>query len=110
MRDMIFRFRTVGRDHEAGNKSCPGCEEASRQAYPRPHRDYGSTCLGLVHRETLAETDREPSRATYMCDVCNTNPETLSDLCRRADSEKDFDKLLELAEEIQRRLEVRRRG
>jgi hypothetical protein len=32
---------------------------------------------------------------------------TLSELCQRADSEEDFDKLLELASEIQRRLNAR---
>jgi hypothetical protein len=32
---------------------------------------------------------------------------TLSELCRRADSEEGFDKLLELASEIQKRLNAR---
>lgn len=125
MQGVIFRFRTAGRDHEAGNKNCPGCESVPRHPYPRPHRDYESTCLGLVHAETLANTDREPSKTIYRCDVCNANPEpiamppmpdlsqgalqeTLSELCQRADSEKDFEKLLELAAEIQRRLEARK--
>lgn len=125
MQSMIFRFRTVGRDHEAGNQSCPGCESVSRPTYPRPHREYGTSCLGLVHVETLAETEREPSKTIYSCDVCNVNlepiaippirdvsqgalQETLSKLCQRADSEQDFEKLLELAAEIQRRLERRR--
>ena len=34
--------------------------------------------------------------------------ETLSELSQRANAEEDFDKLLELAKEIQRRLEARR--
>ena len=106
MQGVIFRFRTAGRDHEAGNKNCPGCESVPRHPYPRPHRDYGSTCLGLVHAETLAKTTSEPLRTIYSCDVCNGAPESLAELCQRADSEKEFDKLLELAEEIQRRLEA----
>lgn len=68
--NMVFGFRTYGRDHELGNVACPGCDPG----FPQPHRGYpAATCLGLIHAETFVSPELKPE-TIHNCDVCYTNP------------------------------------
>jgi hypothetical protein len=68
---MKFGFRTIGREHTVGERSCSGCAGIKDGGYPRPHKEYdGVSRLGFIH----AEEFEEPAKTVYMCDACNANP------------------------------------
>lgn len=74
---MIFRFRTSGRDHKQNDPDCIGCATMGGDHYPRPHKEFkGTTCLGLVHAEKVDD----PAKTVYLCDACNANPRHLEGL------------------------------
>ena len=60
-----------------GDSACSGCESIAGKFYPRPHADYGSTCLGLIHSETLRDPTDQQVKTIYSCDLCNANSENL---------------------------------
>jgi hypothetical protein len=71
----VFRFRVAGQDHRIGDASCSGCKLVAGRSYPRPHAYYKSTCLGMIHAETLPDAVTQGLQTIYHCDVCNANPE-----------------------------------
>jgi hypothetical protein len=73
MRDKKFGLRVGGRDHEWDNADCPGCESIDNQQYPRPHKNFGSNCLGLVHAESVTNATNEV-KTVLVCDTCFANP------------------------------------
>jgi len=73
MRDGTFAFWVSGRDHRWDDANCPGCESIDNQQYPRPHKDFGTSCLGLVHAERVVN-DTNEVKAVLSCDVCRVNP------------------------------------
>jgi hypothetical protein len=73
MRDKKFVLRVSGREHGAGDADCPGCKSIETERYPRPHRDFGGSCLGLVHAERFVnETNK--AKTVLVCDTCFANP------------------------------------
>jgi len=68
-----FRFRVFGRDHVWYDASCPGCELVDGKQYPRPHKEFGTGCTGLVHSETVTSGSAAP-KTILVCDVCFANP------------------------------------
>ena len=68
-----FRFRVSGRDHVWYAANCPGCEEVDGEHYPRPHKEFGTSCTGLVHVETVTGQGAAP-KTIFVCDVCFANP------------------------------------
>jgi len=74
MRDQQFRLRVQSRDHSQGDAHCPGCESVKNQQYPRPHRAFGTSCLGLVHAERVKD-ETEELKTVLVCDVCSANPD-----------------------------------
>ena len=75
-KDLIFRLRNFGRDHTSHDTDCPGCEPIGDQQYPRMHKHFGTTCLGLVHAERLADGTDEGT-TVLVCDVCYGNPKMM---------------------------------
>ncbi len=69
----MFSLRVDGRDHRSGDANCPGCVSINKQSYPRPHKDFGQTCLGLIHAERLLKASNEPI-TVFVCDTCFANP------------------------------------
>jgi hypothetical protein len=69
-----FRFRVSGQDHVWSDPQCPGCATVDEKQYPCPHRDFGSTCLGLIHAEQLVESAGQ-METIRTCDVCFANPQ-----------------------------------
>jgi hypothetical protein len=68
-----FGLRVSGREHGCGDANRPGCESIETERYPRPHRDFGGSCLGLVHAERLVnETNK--AKTVLVCDTCFANP------------------------------------
>jgi hypothetical protein len=59
MHDKIFGLRVHGRDHGQGDPNCPGCEAIDNKPFPRPHKEFGTSCLGLVHAERLTNNRNE---------------------------------------------------
>jgi hypothetical protein len=72
----VFRFRNSGREHTFSDTDCRGCEPLNGERYPRPHKDFGATCLGLIHAERL-ETGADDSKTILVCDTCFDNPPIL---------------------------------
>lgn len=73
MRDTTFRLRVLGREHVNNDVRCQGCEPIGNKQFPRPHKDFGSGCLGLVHAERV-ESDTDDAKTVIVCDVCFANP------------------------------------
>ena len=73
MKKSVFRLRAFGRDHVWHDLCCPGCEKVNGRAYPRPHKDFGTGCLGFVHAELL-KNGTDEARTVLVCDVCFGNP------------------------------------
>jgi hypothetical protein len=69
----IFRLRVFGRDHQTSDVECDGCESIGEERFPRPHKSFGSGCLGLVHAERLL-SDTSDAKTVLVCDVCYANP------------------------------------
>lgn len=72
MRDEEFAFRVSGRDRRRDDANCPGCDPIDDQQYPRPHKDFGTNRLGLVHAER-AVNDPNEVKTVLSCDVCHVN-------------------------------------
>ena len=68
MRDRKFAFRVFGRDHEWSDANCSGCESIDNEQYPRPHKDFGTNCLGLVHAERFVN-ERNEVKTVLACDT-----------------------------------------
>lgn len=73
MRGTVFTLRTTGRDHGWNDPNCPGCESIDNKQYPRPHKDFGTSCLGMVHAERL-KNDTGELKTVLLCDTCFANP------------------------------------
>jgi hypothetical protein len=72
MPDGNFAFRVSGREHRSDDVNCLGCESIDNREYPRPHRDFGTNCRGLVHAERVADDGK--LKTVLSCDVCRVNP------------------------------------
>jgi hypothetical protein len=70
---MTFCLRVGGRDHASNEANCPGCDSIETEQYPRPHKDFGTSCLGLIHAERLLNSNNEQI-VVLVCDTCFANP------------------------------------